>query len=92
MQATAHVDKPCSPSFLRLLTLGQSHTHGRYIGCVERKEAEVLLRHWPTGTFAVRKGRTSRVITLKFPVAQDKTFFHVRVTYEEPVSPPCGGP
>ncbi|EDQ85212.1 uncharacterized protein MONBRDRAFT_12142 [Monosiga brevicollis MX1] len=56
-----------------------------YLGAVDRKEAEDLLRAWPTGTFAVRKGRSSRVITLKFPVAKDKVFFHVRITYEEPM-------
>lgn len=57
----------------------------RYVGETDRKEAEELLKHWPTGTFVVRKGRSSRVITLKFPVAKDKIFFHVRVTLEDMV-------
>eukprot|EP00730_Choanoeca_flexa_P018208 TRINITY_DN8845_c0_g1_i2.p1 TRINITY_DN8845_c0_g1~~TRINITY_DN8845_c0_g1_i2.p1 ORF type:complete len:351 (+),score=47.53 TRINITY_DN8845_c0_g1_i2:285-1337(+) len=59
--------------------------HTWYVGEMDRKKSEGLLRHWPTGTFVVRQGRSSRVITLRFPVAQDKTFFHVRITYEEPM-------
>eukprot|EP00045_Choanoeca_perplexa_P008983 m.85022 g.85022 ORF g.85022 m.85022 type:complete len:367 (+) comp14702_c0_seq2:147-1247(+) len=63
----------------------QMAEHTWFVGDMDRKEAEALLRHWPTGTFVVRQGRSSRVITLKFPVAKAKTFFHVRITYEEPM-------
>eukprot|EP00043_Microstomoeca_roanoka_P028074 m.16803 g.16803 ORF g.16803 m.16803 type:complete len:388 (-) comp8155_c1_seq1:199-1362(-) len=56
-----------------------------YIGKQDRKQAEDLLKHWPAGTFVVRQGRSSKVITLKFPINDDKIFFHVRVTHEPPL-------
>ncbi|EGD78642.1 hypothetical protein PTSG_01620 [Salpingoeca rosetta] len=60
-------------------------TYTWYVGKSDRKQAEDMLRHWPAGTFVVRQGRSSHVITLKFPVSDEKIFFHVRITHEAPI-------
>ena len=61
----------------------ESHTW--FVGKQDRREAERTLRNWPPGTFVVRHGRSSHVITLKFPVSDEKVFFHVRITHDPPV-------
>lgn len=53
-----------------------------YLGRLDRRPAEQLLANEEKGTFLVRRGKASHVLTLKFPVNPSKTFYHVQIVYD----------
>lgn len=58
-----------------------------YVGVQERDRAEQLLCDAPRGTFLIRHGRASKVFTLKYPVSEDKIYFHIRIKSKGNVRP-----